>query len=63
MSAIPFEITSTLRDSLTERGIEQWWTGRNRRLGERVPCDVWERDPDAVIAAAEKFGVGYDFYV
>lgn len=53
---VPFEVTSTLRDQLTEKGILQWWESRNDRLGAR-PCDVWSVDPDAVIRAAEWFGI------
>ena len=53
------EIALLLEDTLTPRGIAQWFTARNRQLGARRPVDALrEGDVDAVRRAAVSFAEG-----
>jgi hypothetical protein len=53
------EIALLLKDSLTPRGIAQWFTARNRQLGARRPIDALrEGDLEAVRQAAVSFAEG-----
>lgn len=50
------EIALLLHDTLSPRGIAQWFTARNRQLGARRPVDaLHDRDVDAVRRAAVSF--------
>lgn len=53
------EIALLLEDTLTARGIAQWFTARNRQLGARRPVDALrEGDVEAVRQAALSFAEG-----
>jgi Protein of unknown function (DUF2384) len=50
------EIALILKDSLTARGVGQWFRARNRSLGGRRPLElISEGDADAVRSAARAF--------
>lgn len=53
------EIALLLEETLTPRGIAQWFTARNRQLGARRPVDALrEGDVEAVRQAAVSFAEG-----
>jgi len=53
------EIALLLQDSLSRRGIVQWFTARNRQLSARRPVDALrDGDVDAVRRAAISFTEG-----
>lgn len=53
------EIALLLQDSLSRRGIVQWFTARNRHLSARRPVDALrDGDVDAVRRAAISFAEG-----
>jgi hypothetical protein len=53
------EIALLLEDTLTPRGIAQWFTARNRLIGGRRPVDALrEGDVDTVRQAAVSFAEG-----
>lgn len=60
---VPDEVREILDDSLTERGLRQWWDARNRCLDDRRPRDYWtdSEHRKLVISAANAFAEG--FYV
>jgi hypothetical protein len=59
ISEVPDQVRSLLCDSLTERGMGQWWSGRSRYLNGKSPAECWETDPGGVIGAAAAFDLGY----
>jgi transcriptional regulator with XRE-family HTH domain len=53
------QIVLLLSDSLTQRGVGQWFRAHNRMLGGRRPLDVLaDGDADAVRRAAAAFADG-----
>lgn len=51
-----------LKDSLTEKGMRQWWFAQNRYLNKR-PCQAWCNDERSteqreVLEAAHAFAEG-----
>lgn len=53
------EIALLLEDTLTPRGVAQWFTARNRLLDGRRPVDaLHEGNVDAVRQAAVSFAAG-----
>ncbi len=53
------EVALLLGDTLTPRGVTQWFSARNRLLGGRRPVDaLHEGDIDAVTRAAISFAEG-----
>lgn len=56
---IPPEVREILSDSLTERGMEQWWNARLRILHGNRPVDWWPVYSNYVIGAAHAFAEGY----
>jgi hypothetical protein len=56
---VPDQIIEILRDSLTDRGIRQWWLGRNRYLDGQRPSDAWAAgEHRRVIGGALAFAEG-----
>jgi hypothetical protein len=63
---VPMEIFEILSDSLTQTGMGQWWTARNRMLDNRTPATCWEHEANRtrVLAAARAWSFDdYGFYV
>lgn len=61
---VPAAIRGILTDSLTEKGMRQWWLVPNRYLGGRRPVELWrpnDRDdgPRLVREAAHAFSEGF----
>ncbi len=53
------EIVLVLKETLTPRGVSQWFTARNRLLGGRRPLDVLAQgDVRAVRDAAQAYAEG-----
>ncbi|QBI18871.1 DUF2384 domain-containing protein [Egibacter rhizosphaerae] len=53
------DIGAVLGDSLTRRGIAQWWQTPNRLLNGRRPLDaIADGDRDGVREAADAFDAG-----
>jgi hypothetical protein len=59
-SPVPDEIREILSDTLTERGMGQWWSARNRLLEGHSPAKCWETPGNRrfIIGAANAFAEG-----
>lgn len=58
---VPPELRALLNDSLTERGMRQWWNARLRLLEGFTPRECWatESNRERVMRAAHSFAEGF----